>query len=133
MLDSAHRAQVALPATRTSPREARRFLASTLHEWHVADEPVETACLLATELVTNVVLHAGTPMELVLEADDDHLRVEVVDAAEQMPLTRSYRTEPLGITGRGLSLVRSFAETWGVTPREPVKAVWFELPLGRTA
>ncbi|HVE98594.1 MAG TPA: ATP-binding protein [Mycobacteriales bacterium] len=132
MLDRAHRAQVALPAARTSPRDARQFLTATLHDWHVPEGPVEAACLLATELVTNAVLHAGTPMELVLEADADHLRVEVVDGAEHMPVTRSYRSEPLGITGRGLSLVRSIAKTWGVTPCEPGKSVWFELPLART-
>lgn len=128
-----HRAQVELPPERTSPAVARRFLADTLHDWHVDDEPVDTACLLATELVTNAVLHAGTPMELVLETTHDTLRVEVVDQAERMPNQRSYRSETLGVTGRGLALVKCLAYTWGVTPREPGKAVWFELPLPRSA
>ncbi len=127
------RAQVALPAERTSPGVARRFLSQTLHDWQVDDEPTDTACLLATELVTNAVLHAGTPMELVLLATEGTLRVEVVDHAEPMSPHRMHRAEALGITGRGLSLVRSLAHTWGVTPHAPGKSVWFELPLSRPA
>ena len=128
-----HRAHVALPADRTSPAVARRFLTETLHDWHVGDDPVDTACLLATELVTNAVLHAGTPLELVLETTGDTLRVEVVDQADCLPQQRSHRGDTLGVTGRGLVLVKGLAGTWGVTPREPGKAVWFELPLSRTA
>ena len=133
MARDAHRAQLELPPSRMSPRDARLFLAATLHEWHVPDEPVETACLLATELVTNAVLHAGTHLQVVVEATDTTLRVEVVDDADQLPVTRTYRTDPLGITGRGLALVKSLADTWGVTPRDGGKSVWFQLPLAAPA
>ena len=52
--------------------EARRMAAETFAAWGMLDEQAELACLLVSEVVTNVVLHAAsTPAprrELVLEA-----------------------------------------------------------------
>ena len=50
--------------------EARRMAAETFASWGMHDDRAELACLLVSEVVTNVVLHAATPAprrELVLE------------------------------------------------------------------
>jgi PAS domain S-box-containing protein len=50
--------------------EARRMAAETFASWGMLDDKAELACLLVSEVVTNVVLHAASPAprrELVLE------------------------------------------------------------------
>ena len=119
-------ARVELPPARTSARDARRFLTATLAEWQISGEPTDTACLLATELVTNAVLYASTPIDLVVERWDSMLRVQVRDRAPQLPIPRE-RRDALSLTGRGLALVKELSKSWGVTPRVYGKSVWFEL------
>ncbi len=59
------------PAEPIMVSEARRLAAETFAAWSMLDEQAELACLLVSEVVTNVVLHAAnTPVprrELVLE------------------------------------------------------------------
>ncbi len=120
------RVHTTLPAARVSAAHARRFVSDTLRSWSVPADSLDTACLLTTELVTNAVLHAGTDVALDVESWDHLLRIEVTDASAAMPKPRS--DDPhLGTTGRGLALVKRLSSTWGVTPREPGKCVWFEL------
>lgn len=125
-------AQVRLPAARTSPGDARRFITRTLQEWHIGKEPADTACLLATELVTNAVLYATAPIELVMETWDNRLRVQVLDHTQRLPAARAPR-DPLSLSGRGLGMVKDLAATWGVTPRADGKSVWFELSTASAA
>ncbi len=126
MTVDAQSAHVELPAARTSPRDARRFLTRTLAQWHVGAEPTDTVCLLATELVTNSVLYAGTPIDLLVERWDSMVRVQVCDRSTQLPVARPHRSMS-SLTGRGLSLVKDLSARWGVTPRDTGKSVWFEL------
>ncbi|MBI2708211.1 MAG: ATP-binding protein [Actinobacteria bacterium] len=109
-----------------SARAARRFVADALARWH-RDDVSETACLLTSELVTNAILHAHSPIELVVEVDDDrHLTVEVLD--DDASAVVAYRASPEDVRGRGLGLVESLSDAWGVRPRRPGgKAVWFAL------
>ncbi|GLZ05933.1 hypothetical protein Acsp03_33990 [Actinomadura sp. NBRC 104412] len=59
------------PAEPIMVSEARRLAADTFAAWGMLDEQAELACLLVSEIVTNVVLHASTSpaprRELVLE------------------------------------------------------------------
>ncbi|HVE62451.1 MAG TPA: ATP-binding protein [Mycobacteriales bacterium] len=119
-------ARVELSADRTSARDARRFLVTTLDEWQIPEGSTDTACLLATELVTNAVLYAIAPIDLVVERWDSMLRVQVRDHAPQLPIPRE-RSDSLSLTGRGLALVKELSKSWGVTPRDYGKSVWFEL------
>src|SRR5688500_8328200 len=52
-------------------------------------------------------------------------RVEVEDANERPPSIA--HTPPEATSGRGLHLVQSLAESWGVEGRMAGKLVWFEL------
>lgn len=105
--------------------DARRFVLDALRG-EVPEEVAETAVLLTSELVTNVIVHARTPMRLDLAVEHDSVRVAVVDDAPRTPALR--RAHDARLTGRGMNLVEALATQWGVDPTPPGKKVWFELP-----
>jgi anti-sigma regulatory factor (Ser/Thr protein kinase) len=115
-----------LPPSSTSPSQARAFLAHVLRDWgdgKVAD----TARLLVSELVTNAVFHAHSPVEVRVRRGDEALRVEVRDGDPAPPLRCD--PQPWSTTGRGVALVDSLAAAWGTERTGDGKIVWFELPL----
>lgn len=117
-----------LPLSATSPSQARAFVEHVLHDWDAEREPVaDLARLLVSELVTNAVFHAHSPIELRVRRQPSALRVEVRDDDPAPPVRQT--TEPLSTTGRGIELVESLADSWGTERWRDGKVVWFELPL----
>lgn len=106
---------------------ARRWLAEILEGW--PEPQVETTRLLVSEVVTNAVLHACSDVEVRVRMHDRGVRVEVADRLPSAPLPKPYR--PDAATGRGLRLLATLAERWGVSPSPDGKTVWFEV--GRDA
>lgn len=104
--------------------DARTFLAEALDAF--SDEVVLMAQLLASELVTNAVLHARTPLVLGIELQGPRLRVTVEDGSAGLPARRHSGAD--ATQGRGLVLVESLASAWGCDPTQSGKRVWFELP-----
>jgi anti-sigma regulatory factor (Ser/Thr protein kinase) len=83
---------------------------------------------LVSELATNAVLHARTPFRIRVWNDQDRIRVAVSDLSIHGPVARAYApTQP---TGRGLMIVESLADSWGVIPERGGKSVWFEIQHG---
>ncbi len=119
------RAEITLPADVTSGRQARAFVASHLVEWEL--QPImDTALLLTSELVTNAVLHANSPVSVTVRRGQDRVRVEVADIGRG-----ALRLEDPGLEatrGRGLLLIEALAAAWGTSSYEAGKLVWFELP-----
>jgi len=115
-----------LPADPSSPARARRFVVHTL-DGSFPRDVIESAALLVSELATNVVLHAGTPMRLSIESDRAGVRVEVADESTALPVMRIQRDS--AEAGRGLVLVDRIARAWGVERlhKGNGKVVWFEL------
>ncbi len=118
------RAQMVLPCEATSVSAARRFVREQLADWGFG-AMADTAALLVSELVTNVILHAHTPVRVALLGDDERIRVEVGDGSEVEPLRRD--TSELDATGRGLMLIEAMASDWGVANTAEGKIVWFEV------
>ncbi len=85
----------------------------------------ETASLLVSEVVTNAVLHAGTPVDLSLSYDSQGLHVRVADGSIHMPTRRRYGAT--AGTGRGLLMLEELVDDWGVTAQITGKTVWFRL------
>ena len=104
---------------------ARGLLRDLLAGWELA-APFDDAQLLATELINNAVLHAGTRLVVSIEHDDAGLRVEVADFG---PGEFEPGDPALSDThGCGLLLVDAVSPAWGTAAAEGAKSVWFELP-----
>jgi anti-sigma regulatory factor (Ser/Thr protein kinase) len=112
-----------------APSDARRFV-TTLLSGRVQAEDVESAALVVSELVTNAVVHAGTPVELQVELDGRLLRLRVADGDGRPPVPRRAVSDSLS-TGRGLRLLEVLSTRWGVEPVRDSgssgKVVWCEL------
>jgi PAS domain S-box-containing protein len=85
----------------------------------------DTAELLVSEIVTNALVHAGTPIEVHARVRDDALRVEVSDGSPAAPAIRHHSS--MAGTGRGLRLLQAMVESWGTELRALGKTVWFVL------
>lgn len=89
---------------------------------------IDTVELLASEIVTNAVVHVGAGSELVIRLSDEMVRVEVTDHDDQIPEVRT----PGGDSthGRGLVILSAVADAWGVDAvPDTGKTVWFELQI----
>jgi anti-sigma regulatory factor (Ser/Thr protein kinase) len=115
---------IELPPEPPSAVAARQFVAEALRD--LPGEISEVAVLLTSELVTNVIVHARTPLRVEVDVDPPTLRVAVADEAARTPTLR--RTHDARLTGRGMNLVARLAAEWGVDPTPPGKTVWFRLP-----
>ncbi len=94
--------------------------------------PLDPAAQLIAELSTNAATHGRVPgrdFRLLLYVVADTLRIEVTDTCDdRLPTLR--RPTPDPESGRGLLVVDTLADRWGVTPGlPPRKTVWAELTL----
>lgn len=120
-----HHARIRLPPVPAAAAEARGFVAGLTIEWG-AEEQADMARLLVSELVTNAVFHAQSPVEVRCTMHEGHLRVEVADADPSPPQPRD--PDALDPRGRGLLLVDELSRAWGAEPDGGHgKVVWFEL------
>lgn len=108
----------------SSAGAARRFVSATLTAWGV-EALEDAATLLASELVANVVLHAGTDLDVLLRRPAGRVRIEVHDRDHRLPIHKQYSVT--ATTGRGLGLLEDLAQEWGAELTPGGKVVWFEL------
>jgi anti-sigma regulatory factor (Ser/Thr protein kinase) len=116
---------VDLPPEPASATRARALARERL-ESSCTDEVLDTVALLVTELVTNAILHARTPLRLTLEFRPAHVRICVHDGSTEPPTLRHYGSD--AVTGRGLALVEQLSSSWGVDAMATGKVVWCEVP-----
>jgi anti-anti-sigma regulatory factor/anti-sigma regulatory factor (Ser/Thr protein kinase) len=135
------RDELRLPPSPAAPATARRFVRDTYKAWRVllddqdgaaaraaTAELVERAELLASELVTNALVHARTDVRLRLSLRDDRLHIGVHDGGRR--LLRLVGGGAEAEAGRGLLLVERLSRAWGVyRPPEGGKVVWCVLSL----
>ncbi|MFC4501391.1 MULTISPECIES: ATP-binding SpoIIE family protein phosphatase [Streptomyces] len=107
---------------------ARQQLRELLHDWPSADQ-VDSAVLLVSETLTNVLVHTDADALMVAEVTgapgERRIRIEVTDTSDDLPHKR--RPGELASSGRGLLLIELLADSWGVAPRGEGKSIWFEL------
>jgi anti-sigma regulatory factor (Ser/Thr protein kinase) len=120
---------VELPAEASSAAAARAAVRSLLVGPGLQGVPrpdqqaIDRVLLLTSEVVTNAILHARTPLRLTASVDNGQVQVRVYDSMRLVPRVRSYRAD--AGTGRGMHLVSALADQWGVDETSSGKCVWF--------
>jgi anti-sigma regulatory factor (Ser/Thr protein kinase) len=104
-------------------RHARNVATEACVRWNL---PHLTApvTLVASELVTNAIEHAGTAMTLQLRLRPRYLYLAVHDGAAHTAPSPRHGTDAGASGGRGLHLVAHAATRWGYLPRPDGKVVW---------
>lgn len=150
-------AEFQVPPEPRSVPSARDFCRDTLTGWGLS-EMVDDALIIVSELVTNGVLHAGTPLRVNVSSETGNVEIAVFDGSPQAPVVRPLRDDLEGdldaliadeamtglederdprlelgdagsiVGGRGLHLVVSVAAEWGVAPAGAGKSVYARLP-----
>lgn len=134
--------QLAVQADPAEVGRARRWVRTRLKGHGLdPDTPIaETLVLVVSELVTNAVVHTGSPAVLRLSmpvcgavpvASFDLVRVEVADASQAAPAPRHAPGD--ATNGRGLELVELLCDRWGWYPEGSGKRVWCEISSGPMA
>ncbi|MFD8521089.1 SpoIIE family protein phosphatase [Streptomyces capillispiralis] len=141
------RVEATLSGSPLAPGAARALLRKALGEWarrplpgaeHLTGRVGDDALLVASELVTNAVVHAGTEVRLTCALDEETGAL-VVEVADRHPSRAPRGGEPEAPAhdapefGRGLRLVAALCEAWGITYRTGTKTVWARLPAGGCA
>ncbi|TCC51463.1 hypothetical protein E0H73_40785 [Kribbella pittospori] len=124
-----------LAATPHSALAARRVVVAACEVWNCI-ELAEDAAAVVSELVANVVLHAGTDAVLRLEFRRGLLTVAVTDGSALQPAWSA--APPTGDEvrsgGFGLRIIESLSTTWGWAPTsDGGKIVWAVLRLSAGA
>jgi anti-sigma regulatory factor (Ser/Thr protein kinase) len=118
-----------LPADPAVVADARARTARQLAAWGL-EEMTFTTELLVSELVTNAIRHAQSPIQLRIILDGV-LSCEVFDGSNTAPHLR--RADRYDEDGRGLMLVAQLAERWGTRHTGTGKIIWAQQPLPRPA
>lgn len=105
--------------------DARKQVGRKLAGWGLDDAAFVTG-LVVSELVTNAIRHAESPIQLRLIRDRT-LICEVSDGSSTAPHLRKARAFDEG--GRGLLLVSQLTERWGTRQTQHGKTIWAEQPL----
>jgi hypothetical protein len=129
-------AERTLPVRPISAPIARVWLDDLVDVWLAAGDLVDspdlrdkaaTAVLLLTELVSNALRHGEDAIRVRVELAGTRLLVDVSDTGHRMPTLRAVGATET--SGRGLRLVESLSDEWGVHVQDRGKSVWFALDL----
>ncbi|HUB71329.1 MAG TPA: ATP-binding protein [Acidimicrobiales bacterium] len=121
---------LSLPPEKSSARAARTSVEAFLG---AKGGPESAIALVASELVTNAIVHARTAVRFTVELAPDcrSALVEVHDG--RLPGPRPFPVGQPGsdtsrathrISGRGLALVDSLSDEWGMKPEPNGKTMW---------
>ncbi|WP_051807448.1 ATP-binding protein [Actinoplanes subtropicus] len=126
----ADRLQARLPPRPDRVRDVRELAGHACHRWRLPHLLDDTA-LVASELASNAIEHAGTDFVVTMSRDAGRLHVAVQDGAPAFP--RPHRASSAGLPapaqarGRGLLVVQAICVAWGAMPTRGGKVVWATL------
>ena len=106
----------------TAARQARAFVRRAVGA-DVGDDLLDDALVVASELVANAVMHAGTASEIEVRVGPDVVEVRVTDGSTRAPTTRRL-VGGLAAQGRGLVMLTALTASWGVEQHDDGKTVW---------
>ncbi|MFI5889426.1 ATP-binding protein [Actinoplanes sp. NPDC051513] len=124
------RVTLTLPPEPESPSIARNLVGDACLAWGVP-ELLFPSRLVMSELVTNAIEHARTPIGVVVSLRGGGIHLSVSDGAAAPPvlrkLARPQRGRALDERGRGMQLVTATTAAWGWLPTRTGKVVWATL------
>jgi Histidine kinase-like ATPase domain len=151
-----HLAKRTLPPDPTAVPLGRHFVAEQLRSWGLVGL-VSDAAVIASELVSNAVLHGAGPLRIVVSLDEDGVELAVADRSgipPQVPPVRedlladldalnrqapghqdardpSQGIGPAGVVGggRGMHVIAALSHAWGYRAEGDGKTVWARLTL----
>ncbi|MFD3821094.1 ATP-binding protein [Streptomyces sp. NPDC058625] len=132
---AACRAAYFLPADRRTVGRARRLVTEQLGSWGVDPDGCDTAALVVSELLTNAVLHTSSRrISCTVEATPELVLIQVTDDGSGPSVPRPRRAGYRDEVGRGLLLVKTVSERWGVSCAEygDGRTVWAALRTTRS-
>ncbi|WP_419999847.1 SpoIIE family protein phosphatase [Streptomyces boninensis] len=107
--------------------DARHQLRGMLHDWADTDQ-VDAAELALSEMIANVMMHTDSPATVsitVMGAPGTRtLSLRISDNDATLPHLK--HPGELSASGRGILLLDSLADTWGVQPQGDGKVTWGE-------
>jgi hypothetical protein len=121
--DRAHRTSLELEPQVGAARRSRELITEMCVRWK-RPELCDSACIVATEMVNNVVAHAHTPMIVLLAMHDEGMTVAVRDRSGVVPSFTGMPAAPTAYGGRGMLLIDSVADRWGSLRLTDGKVVW---------
>jgi anti-sigma regulatory factor (Ser/Thr protein kinase) len=129
------RFEAQLPAELASVVAARRLVERAARDWRLSSPIAEDITLLASELVTNAIIHARTDVTVRVQRLGSGVRLEVADDDKRLPVVDVDQPEDLlatrSMTGRGLAVVAAVSDRWGANPAgSRGKLVWAEIGTG---
>lgn len=129
-LPSNERMTLSLAPEPDSPSLARDLVTRACLAWEQHDL-VHPARLVMSELVTNAIEHARTPITVTVSRRAAGLHLTVSDGDRTLPQMRKPARprpgRPLDDRGRGLRVVTATADAWGALPTKTGKVVWATL------
>ncbi|WP_461016697.1 ATP-binding protein [Streptomyces daliensis] len=120
-------AEVCLPNRPESAGTARQLTQAVLQSsWALPSQLTEHAVLLVSELVGNAVRHTGAHVfGIRMLRRRGWIRVEIRDPSRGLPCLLP--VHELDTSGRGLFLVDTLSDRWGVDLLPRGKTTWFEM------
>ena len=103
---------------------ARRAVERTCLAHATEPETADAVRLIASELVTNAVVHGAPPIILRVSTEAQGITIEVSDGDRRAEKVTVRSGDACTIGGRGLRMVASLAEQWGVRRTRSGKTVW---------
>ncbi|MFI5889173.1 ATP-binding protein [Actinoplanes sp. NPDC051513] len=118
-----HRLSLDLEPQVSAARHCREVIAEACERWG-RGSLAGSACIVATEMVNNVVAHARTSMIVLIATKGDGLSIAVRDHSAVIPSYVGTPVSPTSAGGRGMLLIDSVASRWGSLPLADGKVVW---------
>ncbi|MEU6817822.1 ATP-binding protein [Streptomyces sp. NPDC046860] len=112
---------------------ARCTVVDKVRAWGVPldDETADAIRLVASELISNAVVHGEGPVTVTLHHRPGRVVIDVLDANPGAPQTSCAQADDE--SGRGLALVESLASRCAWEPAGQGKRVWAEIALPKAA
>ena len=108
----------------TQLARTREWLSSELSRGRSLDvDRADMVVLMASELLTNAIVHTTSEAQLTVSIDGAGVRVAVQDHDPRPPVL-----QPLDVRrprGNGLRIIDAWADAWGTEPTDDGKIVWF--------